>query len=134
MDYLYSLYDALVSIAVPNDRARAVVDAMETDMSTTLATKDDVDRLRTATKDGLEKLQSATSADLEKLRSATRADMEQLRSATSADLETFRLSTTAELKSLRELIHAEVGTLRVELRISGRKRGSRGISGSTNRP
>jgi hypothetical protein len=29
MDYLYSLYDALVSIHVPNDKARAVVDAME---------------------------------------------------------------------------------------------------------
>jgi len=25
MDYLYSLYDALVSIHVPNDKARAVV-------------------------------------------------------------------------------------------------------------
>ena len=29
MDYLYSLYDALLSIHVPNDKARAVVDAME---------------------------------------------------------------------------------------------------------
>ncbi len=32
MDYLYSLYDALLSIHVPNDKARAVVDAMERDM------------------------------------------------------------------------------------------------------
>ena len=29
MDYLHSLSDALVSIPVPNDKARAVVDAME---------------------------------------------------------------------------------------------------------
>ena len=42
MDYLYSLYDALVSISVPNDKARAVVDAMERDMTTTLATKADL--------------------------------------------------------------------------------------------
>lgn len=42
MDYLYSLYDALVSINVPNDKARAVVDAMERDMTTTLATKADL--------------------------------------------------------------------------------------------
>jgi len=42
MDYLYSLYDALVSINVPNDKARAVVDAMERDMGTTLATKTDL--------------------------------------------------------------------------------------------
>ena len=46
MDYLYSLYDALVSINVPNDKARAVVDAMERDMGTTLATKADLQLLR----------------------------------------------------------------------------------------
>ena len=42
MDYLYSLYDALVSINVPNEKARAVVDAMERDMGTTIATKTDL--------------------------------------------------------------------------------------------
>lgn len=46
MDYLYSLYDALVSINVPNDKARAVVDAMERDMGTTIATKSDLQMLR----------------------------------------------------------------------------------------
>jgi hypothetical protein len=46
VDYLYSLYDALVSIHVPNDKSRAVVDAMERDMSTTIATKADVRILR----------------------------------------------------------------------------------------
>jgi hypothetical protein len=40
------LYDALVSINVPNDKARAVVDAMERDMGTTLATKSDLQLLR----------------------------------------------------------------------------------------
>lgn len=47
MDYLYSLYAALVSIHVPNDKARAVVDAMERDMGTTLATKADLRALAT---------------------------------------------------------------------------------------
>jgi hypothetical protein len=46
MDYLYSLYDALIGINVPTDKARAVVDAMERDMGTTLATKSDVQLLR----------------------------------------------------------------------------------------
>ena len=46
MDYLYSLYDALVSINVPHDKARAVVDAMERDMGTTIATKTDLQLLR----------------------------------------------------------------------------------------
>ena len=53
MDYLYSLYDALVSINVPSDKARAVVDAMERDMGTTLATKQDLQLLATATKQEL---------------------------------------------------------------------------------
>ena len=48
MDYLYSLYDALVSINVPSDKARAVVDAMERDMGTTLATKQDLQVLKQA--------------------------------------------------------------------------------------
>jgi hypothetical protein len=42
MNALYSLYDALVSINVPGDKARAVVDAMERDMTTLLATKSDL--------------------------------------------------------------------------------------------
>lgn len=45
VDYLYSLYDALVSINVPNHKARAVVDAMERDMATTIATKADLQLL-----------------------------------------------------------------------------------------
>lgn len=56
MDFLYSLYDALVSINVPGDKARAVVDAMERDMGTTLATKQDLEILRSATKQDLELL------------------------------------------------------------------------------
>ena len=46
MDYLYSLYDALTSINVPNDKARAVVDAMERDMGAVIATKSDLQLLR----------------------------------------------------------------------------------------
>jgi hypothetical protein len=62
MNYLYSLYDALVSISVPSDKARAVVDAMERDMGTTLATKQDL--LLLATREDL----LATKQDLASLR------------------------------------------------------------------
>jgi hypothetical protein len=47
MDFLYSLYDALVSIQVPADKARAVIDSMERDMTKQLATKTDLVTLRT---------------------------------------------------------------------------------------
>lgn len=46
MSFPISLYDALVSIAVPPDKARAVADAMERDMGATLATKSDILLLR----------------------------------------------------------------------------------------
>jgi len=57
MDYLYSLYDALVSINVPSDKARAVVDAMERDMGTTLATKQDLVLLRQELRQDLQLLE-----------------------------------------------------------------------------
>jgi len=46
MSFQVSLYDALVSIAVPADKARAVADAMERDMGAMLATKSDILLLR----------------------------------------------------------------------------------------
>lgn len=42
MESLYSLYDALISINIPKERARAVVDAVERDMLNQLATKADL--------------------------------------------------------------------------------------------
>jgi hypothetical protein len=68
MDYLYSLYDALVSINVPNDKARAVVDAMERDMGTTLATKADMENLRTSTKADIQLLRQELIAMISELR------------------------------------------------------------------
>ena len=68
VDYLYSLYDALVSIDVPNDKARAVVDAMERDMGTTIATKTDLQLLQIATKTDLQMLRQELKTDLQMLR------------------------------------------------------------------
>jgi hypothetical protein len=42
MNFELTLYDALLSIAVPADKARAVIDAPEHDMGSTLATKQDI--------------------------------------------------------------------------------------------
>ena len=95
MDYLYSLYDALVSINVPSDKARAVVDAMERDMGTTLATKQDLTLL--ATREDM----LATKQDLKLL--ATREELlafrQELRSlAGQQDL----LATREELLVIRQ--------------------------------
>ena len=67
LNYLYSLYDALVSINVPSDKARAVVDAMERDMGTTLATKKDLEAQSLVTKKDLEVLKMEMKLDLQLL-------------------------------------------------------------------
>jgi hypothetical protein len=73
LDYLYSLYAALLSIHVPNDKARAVVDAMERDMGTTIATKSDLQFLRQELAASMSLL--ATKQELQ----AVRADIAELR-------------------------------------------------------
>jgi hypothetical protein len=92
VDYLYSLYDLLVSINVPNDKARAVIDAMERDMATTIATKSD-----------LQLLQQATRADLRLLRQETKADLQQFRQETSADIVELRQDNALVRKDLEIL-------------------------------
>lgn len=46
MDVVYSLYDALVSINVPDEKAKAVIDALEREMMDKLATRSDLTHLR----------------------------------------------------------------------------------------
>jgi hypothetical protein len=111
MSYLYSLYDALVSINVPSDKARAVVDAMEHDMLTHLATKPDLDNMRSATKAEFENLRSATKAEFENLRAPTKAEFENLRAASKAEYENLRTVNKADVESLRLSMRSEVGAL-----------------------
>lgn len=85
MDYLYSLYDALVSINVPNHKARAVVDAMERDMGTTLATKSDLLLLR---------------QEIDNKFALLSRDIDSLRISTGKDLEAWRLAMTVRLGSI----------------------------------
>jgi hypothetical protein len=123
VDYLYSLYDALVSINVPNDKARAVVDAMERDMGTTLATKADLDLLQNATKADLEHLQQATKADLALLQQTTTADLQLLRreilqelALTRKDMEILGTTVTVRLGSILVL---GLGVLFAALALTG---------------
>jgi len=83
-DYLYSLYDALVSINVPSDKARAVVDAMERDMGTTLATKQDLLLIR---------------QEIENRYTLLSREIDSLRGEVGKDLEALRLSMTLRLGS-----------------------------------
>lgn len=107
VDYLYSLYDALVSINVPSDKARAVVDAMERDMGTTLATKQDLEFLRRDMENRytlLDQKIDAVRGQLEQKIEGLRAHLEQkidaLRSDMSRDLAALDLKITVKLGSM----------------------------------
>jgi hypothetical protein len=55
-EFQFSLYDALVGIDVPAEKARAVIDALERDMGASLATKQDIQLLRQELKHEMELL------------------------------------------------------------------------------
>ena len=96
MDYLYSLYDALVSINVPGDKARAVVDAMERDMGTTLATKQDLALLRQEARQDLQLLRQEMSS----LRTELRQEIENRYVLLDQRMSTVELRMTVKLGSL----------------------------------
>jgi hypothetical protein len=92
VDYLYSVYDALVSINVPNDKARAVVDAMEREMGTTLATKTDLDHLRGEVRQEI----ALVRKDLEIFSGSVRGEIAGVRK----DLELLSTTMTVRLGSM----------------------------------
>ena len=98
MNFLYSLYDALVSINVPSDKARAVVDAMERDMGTTLATKQDLDAQRLATKQDLLLLKQ----DVQSLKQELKQDVQSLKQELKQDLQSVRQELKQDLQLLKQ--------------------------------
>jgi len=83
MEHAYALYDALVSIQVPAIKARAVVDAMERDMSTQLATKSDLLLTKTELRAEMQQFRQELRAEMQELRSEMkdiRKDMQLLES------------------------------------------------------
>jgi hypothetical protein len=101
VDFLYSLYDALVSINVPSDKARAVVDAMERDMGTTLATKQDLAAATLATKRDLDVATLATKRDLEVATLTLKQDLEAAVQAAKRDLEVATLAVKQDMELMR---------------------------------
>jgi hypothetical protein len=103
VDYLYSLYDALVSINVPNDKARAVVDAMERDMGTTLATKSDLDHLRGDVRQDI----ALVRKDLEVLSSSVRGEIAGVRK----DLDVLAVGVRKDLELLSTTMTVKLGSM-----------------------
>ncbi len=106
MTALYSLYDALVGINVPTDKARAVVDAMERDMTEFLATKGDIALLR----QDLDALRAATKSEFV----LVRREIASVQAAMASGFALFREELNgaqAATKSEFALVRQEIGSL-----------------------
>jgi len=99
------LYDALVSINVPNDKARAVVDAMERDMATTLATKQDLAQLATrlelvALEARVDSVEARLGQRIDALADRVDASIQVLRSDVARDLAEQHLRLTVRMGAM----------------------------------
>ncbi len=94
------MYDALVSINVPNDKARAVVDAMERDMATSLATKTDLDSLR---------------AEIRSEIAALRKDMESQGATLRKNMQSQGAELRLDIALLRKDMEAQVAQIVIRL-------------------
>lgn len=93
MSFQFSLYDALVGIDVPAEKARAVVDALDRDMGATLATKRDILLLRQELKQEIDLLRK----DIDHFQK----EMEHFRRDVARDMELLRSNMTVRLGSMQ---------------------------------
>ena len=107
MNYLYSLYDALVSISVPSDKARAVVDAMERDMGTTLATKQDLLLLRQE----MAGLGNELKQGMAGVRTELRQEIESRYTLLDQKIDTLRGDMTRDLAALDLRLTIKLGSM-----------------------
>ena len=99
---------------IAHKQAEAIVETFA-DAIEQLATKADIENLRTATKADVENLRTATKADLENLATATKADIENLATAMKADVENLATAMKADVENLRNEVNAKIDNLRNEM-------------------
>jgi hypothetical protein len=107
MAYLYSLYDALVSISVPSDKARAVVDAMERDMVTTLATKQDLEVHRLATKQDVELLRQEMHGSFREMRQEMDARFKEAKQDMDSRFKDLKQDMDARFNEMKQAAEAQ---------------------------
>ena len=104
MNYAYDLYDALVAINVPGDRARTVVVALEQRMTSELVTKAD---LRIA----VGELRGETAA----LEKALRSEIAAVEASLRAEIASLRAEMKNDILALENRLMHKMGGLMVAL-------------------
>jgi hypothetical protein len=118
MSVVYSLYDALVSINVPDEKAKAVIDAMEREMMDKLATKADLSHSTELLSRDIRLVEERLSDRMITLDERLSNRMDVLGKKVADDFQAFESRLAIHLKSeLGELKHAM--TLRLGGMIAG---------------
>jgi hypothetical protein len=91
MPSLHALYDALVSINVPTSKALAVVESMERDMLSQLATKSDVEHAQLLMRSEIDGLRKEVKSEIDSLRKEFKADMALLQSTMTIRLGSLQI-------------------------------------------
>ena len=99
----YALYDALVSISVPADKARAVVESLEQDMSTTLATKSDLGATQLLLKQEIGAVRDSLKQEIGAVRDSLKQEIGAVRD--SLKQESARCATRSSRRSTPLLEH-----------------------------
>ncbi len=113
MPSLHALYDALVSINVPTQKALAVVESMERDMLSQLATKSDVEHAQLLMRSDFEGVRKEMKAEIDGLRNATRAEIDAFRKEVKADIDGLRKEFKADMALLQSTMTIRLGSLQI---------------------
>jgi hypothetical protein len=113
MNALYSLYDALVSINVPSDKARAVVSAMEQDMTTVLATKADLGNIQLLLKQELAATRDSLKQEIAATRDSLKQELAGVRDSLKQEIAATRDSLKHEMELLRSSMTIRLGSMLV---------------------
>ena len=111
MPSLHALYDALVSINVPSQKALAVVESMERDMLSQLATKSDVEHAQLLMRADVEGLRNEVKASLDGFRAEVRVELDGFRKEIRSELDTFRKEVRIEIDGLRKEFKTDMALL-----------------------
>lgn len=98
----------LVASGFTVKQAEALASEQISLLNSNLATKPDIETLRSSTQSDIERLRLSTTSDIEELRLSTKSDIEGLRSSTHADIEALRLTTQSDIEALRLSTEAKI--------------------------
>jgi uncharacterized protein YoxC len=117
MNALYSLYDALVGINIPPDKAKAVVDALEQDMTTVLATKSDLTNTQLLLKQDIAHFHDSLKQDIASFNQSLKQEISGVNQSLKQEIANVNGSLRQEMTHRFDLLSERMETLRTSMRV-----------------